>query len=170
MVHFTTAIAKFGQQGEKTGWTYIAIPEDITALINPGVKKSYRVKGTIDAYALESVAVMPMGDGSFIMALNAAMRKGIKKKEGAMVQLALCLDMSSYIMNEQMLDAIHSSDIARHQFEKLPPSHQKYYSKWVDAAKQQSTKDKRIVQIVLSFEKGLSFAEMLRSQSAISKG
>lgn len=39
MVRFTAAIAKFGQQEEKTGWTYIAIPEDIAALIHPGVKK-----------------------------------------------------------------------------------------------------------------------------------
>lgn len=165
MVQFTSSITKFGQHAEKTGWTYIAIPEDLASALNKGVKKSFRVRGAIDAYAIESVALMPMGDGSFIMPLNAAMRKAIKKIEGAMVQVSLCLDTSVYVMDKHLLDAIHSSDIAQQQFEKLAPSHQKYYSKWVDAAKQKITKEKRIVTIVLSLERRLNFAEMLRSIS-----
>ncbi|MDB5246011.1 MAG: hypothetical protein JWQ40_405 [Segetibacter sp.] len=29
MVEFTTTIKRFAQQGEKTGWTYIDVPEAI---------------------------------------------------------------------------------------------------------------------------------------------
>ena len=69
MISFTTTIQKFGRQGEKTGWTYIEIPGELSELLNPGVKKSYRVKGKLDKYPIKAVALLPMGDGSFIMLL-----------------------------------------------------------------------------------------------------
>ena len=47
MLTFNTTIQKFGKQGEKTGWTYIVVPEKISKKLNPGVKKSYRVKGKL---------------------------------------------------------------------------------------------------------------------------
>ena len=45
MIHFNAVIKKFNEQGEKTGWTYIEIPEEIASKIKPGYKKSFRVKG-----------------------------------------------------------------------------------------------------------------------------
>jgi Domain of unknown function (DUF1905) len=47
VLSFTTAISQFAQQGEKTGWTYIVVPAAIAGKLNPGVKKSYRVKGRL---------------------------------------------------------------------------------------------------------------------------
>ena len=34
--------------------------------LNPGVKKSYRVKGKLDDLAIEKTALIPMGKGDFI--------------------------------------------------------------------------------------------------------
>ncbi|MFX5998869.1 DUF1905 domain-containing protein, partial [Acinetobacter baumannii] len=80
MIQFATIIKKFAKQGEKTGWTYIEIPEAIAQQIKPNNKKSFRVKGKLDSFSIKGIALLPMGEGSFIMALNAEMRKGIKKK------------------------------------------------------------------------------------------
>ena len=74
MVNFTTTLLQFAEQGEKTGWTYIEIPADIAEQIKPNNKKSFRVKGRLDNYKISSVALMPMGDGKFIMPFNAIMR------------------------------------------------------------------------------------------------
>lgn len=74
MVQFTATIAQFAAQGEKTGWTYIVVPADVAEQMNPGVRKSYRVKGKLDAHPIKSVAILPMGGGEFIMPLNASMR------------------------------------------------------------------------------------------------
>ncbi len=96
MVTFTTTLLQFAQQGEKTGWTYIEIPADIAQQIKPNNKKSFRVKGKLDSFSIKSVAVMPMGGGSFILAVNAEMRKGIGKRKGAMVKVQLQEDKATY--------------------------------------------------------------------------
>src|SRR3712207_1634443 len=87
MVQFTTTILKFGQNGEKTGWTYIDIPARIAGKLSPGNKKTFRVKGKLDSYVISKVALLPKGEGDFIMPLNAAMRKAIKKQKGASVKV-----------------------------------------------------------------------------------
>jgi hypothetical protein len=47
--------------------------------LRPGNKKSFRVKGKIDAHPIRGIALLPMGGGRFIMALNAEMRKEMEK-------------------------------------------------------------------------------------------
>jgi len=38
MICFNTTILKFAEKGEKTGWTYILIPNEISQQINPEQK------------------------------------------------------------------------------------------------------------------------------------
>src|ERR1700733_3333465 len=89
MVQFNTLILQFADQGEKTGWSYIDIPADIAQQIKPGNKKSFRVKGMLDGLSVSGMALMPMGEGNFIMALKAEVRKKIRKEAGAMLNLVL---------------------------------------------------------------------------------
>ena len=89
MIRFTATIKKFGEQGEKTGWTFIAISPDQAAALKPGNKRSFRVKGTLDGYQITKVALMPMGDGSFVISLNAVIRKGIRKQVGQKLQVSI---------------------------------------------------------------------------------
>src|ERR1700739_4854724 len=78
-VNFTATLQKFKEQGEKTGWTYIDIPSDIANKVKPNYKKSFRIKGTIDNYAFKGASILPMGEGDFILPINATIRKNIKK-------------------------------------------------------------------------------------------
>ena len=71
MITFNATIKKFGHQGEKTGWTYIEIPEAIAQQLMPDNKKSFRVKGKLDEYTFEGRSLVPTGGGDFILALNA---------------------------------------------------------------------------------------------------
>ncbi len=169
MIHFTTTIHKFGEQGEKTGWTYIEIPADIAEELNPGVRKSYRVKGFLDQHSIDGVAIIPMGGGTFILAINAAMRKAIAKKEGSVLNVKLEPDTKTYELNKLLVEGIEASAPAKKAFYKMPPSHQNYYSKWIESAKQQATREKRVVMAVMALERGLSYGEMLREQSATRK-
>ena len=79
MICFSTTIEKFDKQGEKTGWTYIEIPVDMAEQINPSIRVSYRVKGILDKIKINQVTILPMGEGNFIMPLNADIRKKLKK-------------------------------------------------------------------------------------------
>jgi len=164
MVQFTTTIRKFEKQGEKTGWTYIEIPADIAREIKPGNKKSFRVKGKLDSYTIAGVSLLPMGGGSFIMALNANMRKGIGKRHGATLKVLLDEDKKGYQLNKDFLECLRDEPKALNVFESMPKSYQNYYSKWIESAKTEPTKTKRIALAISSLVKCMSFPEMLRSQ------
>ena len=46
MIQFTAVIQKYKTMGEKTGWTYIEIPDGIPEQLKPGHKKEFqRLKG-----------------------------------------------------------------------------------------------------------------------------
>lgn len=163
MINYTTTILRFDKQGEKTGWTYIEVPVDIALLLKPGNKKSFRVKGKLDHFKISSVALLPMGGGNFIMALNASMRKGIGKKEGAMLSVSLEEDKTPFVFNDDFLLCLEDEPKAKEYFKTLAPSHQKYFSKWIEDAKTDATRTKRIAQALSALSIGYGFPEMLRA-------
>lgn len=162
MVIFTAILQKFKDKGEKTGWTYISIPAKIANKINPNVRTPYRVKGTLDKYAIRQVALMPMGNGDFIMPVNATMRKGLGKQVGAEVKASLTLDSSEFTFNEDFILCLEDEPRALKHFKSLPLSHQKYFSKWIDSAKTIETKTKRITQSLQALAMGMGYGEMMR--------
>jgi Domain of unknown function (DUF1905)/Bacteriocin-protection, YdeI or OmpD-Associated len=164
MIRFTATILKFGDKGEKTGWTYFEIPADLAELLQPGVKKSFRVKGKLDAYAIKGIALIPMGGGAFIMPLNATMRKAIKKKLGSMLQVQLQVDKEEYLLNQEFMDCLADEPKAQAYFNSFTASTQRYYSKWIESAKTDATKTKRIALAVTALSKKMDYGEMLRSQ------
>ena len=113
MVQFIATMHRFEKQGEKTGWTYIEIPRDIAQKLKPGNKKSFRVKGKLDSHKIAGVSLLPMGGGSFIMAINAAMRKGIGKKHGAMVSVQLVEDKKPYELNTDLMECLRDEPKAQ---------------------------------------------------------
>ena len=165
-VQFTATIHKFDKQGEKTGWTYIEIPADMAQKIKPGNKKSFRVKGKLDDFKISGIALLPMGGGAFIMALNAAMRKGIHKRHGAMLKVQLQEDENPFQFNKDFLECLADETRAKSFFETLTGSHQRYFSKWIDDAKTEPTRVKRITMAVNALAKKWGYPEMLRAQKA----
>ena len=163
MISFTTTILKFGRQGEKTGWTYILIPAELAGQLNPGYKKSFRVKGKLDKYPIKGVALLPMGDGDFIMALNATMRKGIKKQKGAELHVQLQVDTEELKPSPELMECLADEPEALAKFRSLPKGHQTYFSKWIESAKTEPTRAKRIAYAIRFLSMGSSFSEMLRA-------
>ena len=164
MVQFTATIRQFAAKGEKTGWTYIEIPSDIAQDLKPGNKKSFRVKGKLDNCKIKGIALLPMGGGAFIMALNSTMRKCTGKRKGAMLRVLLLVDLEVYKLNPDFVACLADDPPARSFFNKLPKSHQNYFSKWIESAKTDQTKTKRIALAVNALSRSMGFGEMLRSQ------
>ena len=163
MVQFTVTIHKFEKQGEKTGWTYIEIPAEIALKLKPGNKKSFRVKGKLDNYRIAGVALLPMGGGPFIMALNGGMRKGLGKHHGAMLKVQLEEDKKPYQLNKEFMECLADEPKALALFKAMPRSFQNYYSKWIESAKTEPTRIKRITQAVSTLARRMNFSEMIRS-------
>ncbi len=164
MVSFTATILKFDKQGEKTGWTYILIPFKIANKLNPGVKKSYRVKGKLDEFKIEKVALVPMGEGDFIMAINATMRKGIGKTKGATINVQIELDTSQIKVPPALLVCLQDEPAALKYFNSLPQGHRNYFTKWIQSAKTEPTKVKRITMVVKTMVRKMDFGAMLREE------
>ncbi|MDB5280751.1 MAG: hypothetical protein JWR61_5706 [Ferruginibacter sp.] len=163
MIQFTTTILKFGEQGEKTGWTYIVIPAALAQQLSPGNKKSFRVKGKLDEHPISGMALIPMGAGDFIMALKADLRKAIGKQKGAQLQVQLAVDKKPYEVNKWLMECLQDEPAAMQYFQSLPKSHQHYFSKWIESAKTEPTKTKRIAMAVNAISKKMNFGQMLRS-------
>jgi hypothetical protein len=163
MLQFTTTIHKFDKKGEKTGWTYIEIPASQAQKLKPGVKVSFRVKGTMDQYSFEKIALLPMGNGNFILPLNAQMRKAIGKKQGDKLNISIEADNRQPQLSRDLMTCLKEDPDAMAFFKSLPGSHQLYFSKWIESAKTASTKTKRLVTVMVAFNKKLGYGEMMRS-------
>jgi len=162
MIKFVTTIQKFDKKGEKTGWTYIEISAAQAKKLKPDNKVSFRVKGSLDAHAIQKVAILPMGEGAFILPINAAMRKAIGKKQGDKLTVTLEEDERQITLSHDLMVCLKDDPISLKFFKSLPGSHQRYYSKWIESAKTAQTKAKRIIQAMEGFTKQKGFSEMMR--------
>jgi hypothetical protein len=163
MIRFTAKILRFGKQGEKTGWSYIEISQRQAEQLKPGNKKSFRIKGSIDEFRLEKTALLPMGEGNFILPMNAAIRKATGKTEGDTVKVQFELDERPLSLSTTFLKCLKDDARAYTFFKTLPKSHQNYFSKWVDSAKTTQTKTKRITMAVIALASRQGYSEMIRS-------
>ncbi len=162
MIIFTAEILKFGEWGEKTGWTYILIPQKMAEKINPGCRKSYRVKGKLDGHSIHQTALIPMGAGDFILPLNAALRKAIRKRKGDRLEVQLTMDKKPLELSAALLECLNDEPAAKEFFMSLAPSHRQYYSKWIESAKTDATKSKRIGQAINAFVLKMHYSDMMR--------
>ncbi len=166
MIKFSATISRFAKQGEKTGWTFIVISAELAQKLKPGNKKSFRVKGKLDNYSFKQVALIPMGKGDFLMPLNAAIRKEIGKRKGAEVNVQMTADETAFEFSKDMMACLEDEPKAMEGFKKLSGSEQKYFSKWIESAKTDSTKAKRIAQMLNAMLRGLRYGEMIRAMKA----
>ena len=163
MVQFVTVIKKFSKKGEKTGWSYIDISAAHANKIYPGNKVAFRVKGSLDSYTFNKVAVLPMGEGSFILPLNQKIRKATGKRDGDKIKVSLEHDKGKLTLSADLMACLNDDPQALDFFKSLAQSHQRYFSNWVEEAKTSITKTKRIVMAVTGLSKKQDFGAMIRS-------
>lgn len=169
MIHFTATIQKFDKQGEKTGWTYIEISAEIATQLKPNNKKSFRVKGKLDAVEINAFALIPMGEGNFIMALKSELRKQLKKQQGATIKVSIEEDKKGYELNETFIACLQDEPAAFAFFKTLAQGHQNYFSKWIESAKSVETQSKRIAMAVNALSKKWDYGTMIRTQTLENK-
>ena len=162
MIKFSAILLKFQEQGEKTGWSYIEVPPEIAQQLKPNNKKSFRVKGYLDDYYFEGKALLPMGEGNFIMALKTEIRKAIGKRKGAIINVKMKADDNAITLNADLMKCLVDEDEAFSFFKTLTPGHQKYFSNWIESAKTESTKATRIAHTITAMLLKEDFGKMVR--------
>jgi len=163
MVEFNTTMLQFAEQGEKTGWTYIEVPADVAQQLKPNNKKSFRVRGMLDGLAVNGMALMPMGEGNFIMALKAEVRRGLHKNAGAMLRVSIEEDTKYKVeVPDDLQECFDFEPDALAFFNSLPKSHRDYFIKWIDQAKTSETRAKRIINTINAMLRKWKYNQMLR--------
>jgi uncharacterized protein YdeI (YjbR/CyaY-like superfamily) len=105
-----------------------------------------------------------MGEGNFILPLNATIRKKVGKTKGQTVQLKIAHDDEPLKPDNDLLDCLADAPEAKAYFETLSPSHRKYFSQWIGAAKTEATKVKRITVALEALGLQMGYPEMIRLQ------
>ena len=118
----------------------------------------------LDGFAIKGVALMPMGEGNFIMAINAVMRKGIHKHAGAMLQVNLEVDTdTAVIVPDDLLECFEYEPDALTYFNSLPEGHRRYFVNWINSAKTEPTRAKRIANTIKAMLHKWNYVQMVRA-------
>jgi hypothetical protein len=169
LISFNATIQKFKANAHQTGWTYITVTAKQAAQLQKGSKKSFRVKGLLDDFKIEKVALLPTGNGDFIIPVNAAMRKGIGKQQGATVKVQLHFDDATIAPPKALLECLEDEPKAMTFYNSLTQGHKNYFTKWIETAKTEATQAKRIALVINAMLHKMDFGAMLRQQKEDNK-
>lgn len=97
------------------------------------------------------------------MPLNTVMRRAIGKKQGAILTVQLTEDKSDFVFNKDFMDCLDDEPAAKEFFQSLTGSHQRYFSKWIDSARTEPTKTKRIAMAITALARKRGYPEMIRA-------
>jgi hypothetical protein len=123
-----------------------------------GFRARMRVKGTIDGIPFRS-SLIPRRGGEVFVVVNSEMRARIGKTEGQTVRLELELDSRSVVFRvpPAFRQALHSDSKANAVFEALTLSQRLAYVRWIAGAKQDATRDRRVVAAIKRLGRGERF-------------
>lgn len=158
MLKVTTRIIK--PEDDEYGWSYIILTRKQVDQLKPPNRKSFRVKGFLDKHPIKFTSLLPMGDGRFILPINAGMRKGTGKKAGNTLRLQLALDKTKKKLSPEFIACLKDDPGAYAFFKTLRPSNQFYFSDWVKNAKAEETRANRITLALKALGEGKNFREM----------
>jgi hypothetical protein len=161
MIKFTAVIKKFGAMGEKTGWFYIDVPAELATRLKDS-RQAFRVKGRMDQHKIERVSLVPMGGGDFIIAVNAVMRKAMVKGKGASIKVELELDLSEVTLPDDLMECLSDEPGASEAFLALTKGHRNYYINWINSAKTDPTRARRIAGTIYAMTNGMDYGQMIR--------
>jgi hypothetical protein len=135
------------------GATGILIPFSVEKVF--GSKARVPVRGTINGFPFRS-SVFPMGGGNHYMAVNRATREGAGAKGGDSVSVVMEVDTEPRVV---AVPADFKKALARNKevkaaFDKLSYTHRKEFVQWVEGAKKEETRARRIEKALVMLVEG----------------
>jgi len=124
-------------------WTYVQIPYNVEMVY--GTRGQLKVKGTINGIPFRNT-LMPNGDGTHYLVVKQSIRDETGLSAGDIVHVVLEPDMEERTVDvpEDFKSALDMDKAAASVYDKLSYSHRKEYVDWIDSAKKEETRAKRI--------------------------
>jgi hypothetical protein len=150
-MEFETELEAHGPNG---AWPKIEIPFSVEQTW--GKKARVSVAGTMNGFAFRS-SVFPNGDGTHHMMVNKEMREGAAAKPGDRVRMMIEPDNAPRDVTppEDLAAALAQAPQSAERFATMSYSCKKEYVEWIEQAKQEATRARRIVKAVEMIGSGL---------------
>jgi hypothetical protein len=140
-------------RGPKDAWTYMPVPLDVHAVF--GTRGQVPVVGTINGFPFRT-SLMPYGDGQHILSISKELKAGAGAQAGDSVDVLLERDVEERTVEVPavLLEAFVRDRAAEAGFAKLSYSHRKSYVTWIESAKREQTRGKRMEQALSMLREG----------------
>jgi hypothetical protein len=119
-----------------------------------GVKGQVKVIGMMDNEPFRS-SLAPYG-GKHYLGITKAMREKIYKEAGDVVHIIMELDTKPRVVEipDDFKSVLKEFPVEEEFFKKLSYTHQKEYMNWINDAKKQETRERRIIKAIEMLSKG----------------
>jgi bacteriocin resistance YdeI/OmpD-like protein/uncharacterized protein DUF1905 len=136
---FTTALQPRGPAAA------VVLDAEQVAVLGEG-KKRFPVVATVNGYTWRT-SVASMG-GEFLVGLSKAVREAAGVEKDSTVEVVLALDTAPREVEvpPALAEAFKIDPDARKKFEALAFTHRKEYARWIEEAKREETRSRRVAQ------------------------
>jgi len=119
-----------------------------------GTRARVPVRGTINGFPFRS-SLMPMG-GCHMMPVNQSLRTGAGVEAGDTVEVVMERDEEkrTVVAPAVLKKALAKNKVAKANWEKLAFTHKKEMAVWIEGAKQEETRARRLAKVMQVLEKG----------------
>ncbi len=131
----------------------IVLTDDEVATLGEGAKR-FPVRATVNGYTWRtSVARMR---GEFLVGLSREVREGAGVAAGDAVEVALELDTAPREVEvpPALAGAFAKDSVAKTAFDGLAYTHRKEYARWIEEAKREDTRQRRVEQAMTMLKAG----------------
>ena len=131
----------------------VVLDGEQVAVVGEGAKR-FPVVATVNGYSWRTT-VTPMG-GEFLLGLNRAVREEAGVEAGDSVEVMLELDTAprEVELPEALANALAEDSEAHAAFDRLAYTYRKEYARWIDDAKRDETRQRRVAQAVEMLREG----------------
>ena len=134
------------------GGAFVRIPFDVEAAFG---KKRVKIKATIEGEPYRGT-LMRMGEPCHILGILKSIREKIGKDLGDEIEMTLEEDLEPRVVEVPpgLAQALAQDPEAEIFFQHLSFTHQKEYVTWIESAKQETTRNNRIIKTIEMLKQG----------------
>ena len=136
----------------------VVLDDEQVAAVGEGAKR-FPVVATVNGYSWRTSVTRMRGE--FLLGLSRAVRQETGVEAGDSVDVELSLDTvpREVEVPEALAAALSEDSKARATFERLSYTHRKEYARWIEEAKREETRQRRVAQALETLRKGREGAD-----------
>jgi len=131
----------------------VVLDDEQVAAVGEGAKR-FPVVATVEGYTWRTTVTRMRSE--FLLGLNATVREGAGVEAGDTVAVELELDTAPREVDipDALAAALDGDPAARAAFDALSYTHRKEYARWVEEAKREETRQRRVSQTLQMLKEG----------------